>query len=157
MRVLFWDICSSVSLLSTNQMEWVWCSESVQNQGKWASCFALSSTVLIMPVSAIQATLGLQGISGVSRTHCNSRIYCWCSALADVTISSTQSSTQLMHTVFHPHPPVSSAWYYSVQHVTHSCIKREKVQACTGGTEKGTNNTRALTTCQVFCQTLYKH
>lgn len=51
-------------------MEWVWCSESVQNQVKWASCFVLSYTILIVPVSAIQATLVLQETSGVSRTHC---------------------------------------------------------------------------------------
>lgn len=157
MRVLFWDI--SPLYLFWAQIRW-------KEDGALNLCKTRGSGLAVLHWAA----LFLSCLCQQSRPHwasrefqgseehiAHSRIYCWCSALAGVTVSSTQPSTQLMHTVFHSHPPIYSAWY-SVQHATHSQrIKRKTVQACIGGTEKGTNKTRAVTTCQIFCHTLYKH
>ena len=123
----------SLSLLSTNQMERVWCSESVQNQVTWASCFVLSCTVLFMPISAIQATWGLRGTSGVSTARFTIDAH-----VASIIVSSTHSALQSAHTVtvFHTHPSFSSSRYNAQCAIYSQCIKKGTTQAGMGWTER---------------------
>lgn len=110
--VLFSDICFPLPLLSTNQMKWMWCSESVQNQKlavlHWAAQF---SSCLCQQSRRCWASWESQ-MSTEYTSH--GRIYCGYSALAGATVSSTVCYIVNVHSIA-PLPSQPGSMY-SMQH-----------------------------------------